>query len=114
MQSHLKFGTLGLAAFAAAVGVTESKARPNSFIYIVDTPAISVVAGVQARSSNRIWSAQFSRADVFAVTQIGKTNQANVFQNGVHASEFLLQNGHHNDATMIEIGNYTSVLPIRP
>jgi hypothetical protein len=125
MKSHLKFAMLGLGVFAAAVGVTESKAQPTNLIYKFNSPSFHIEAGLQVGSNNKIHATQFSSSNVFAVTQIGKNNVAHVrqfgnnnvayqYQYGARGSEFVFQYGLHNSDTMIQIGNANLILPIQP
>src|SRR5208283_1912501 len=95
MKSRSIFAILGLAAFSVAFGVPESKARPISLIYQVDTPAIKLEAGVQVGSNMKIHSEQFSYENVFAITQIGDNNVADVSQIGVTNVANVYQYGSH-------------------
>ena len=54
MKSHLKFAMLGLAVFATAVGVTESKAQPTTnLIYKFNSPNFRIEAGLQVGSKQQ-------------------------------------------------------------
>ena len=114
MKAHFKLAMLGLAVFAVAVGVTESKAQSNNLIYIFNSPNFHIVAGLQVGSNNKIYATQVSGNNVFAINQIGKNNVAYIRQYGARGSEFVFQYGLHNVDTMVQIGNSNLILPIQP
>lgn len=68
----------------AVAGLATNPVYAGSYLYNYQTPLISVTTGLQMGRSASIRGVQTSATNVFAVTQIGQSLSASVFQYGIH------------------------------
>ncbi|MGC1862329.1 MAG: hypothetical protein WA733_14735 [Methylocystis sp.] len=95
------FGAGGSKAGSSAVAIVGNP-QPANYLYVYNTPGMSVITGVQVSNSNALYTNQTSR-----------TNVLNVLQLGPQSTAYSQQTGQNNGAVVIQISppGLTQALP---